>query len=411
MPNPVPPAEAPHDETGAGGRRVGMPGTVYVIGVVSMLNDIATEMVTPLIPILLATVLVSGPVVLGLVEGFANTVACFMQIWAGRFSDARGGRRKPLAVSGYLVSNAVRPLLGFAVVWWQVVVIRALDRVGKGLRNAPRDALIVDIAPRSMLARAFGIHRAFDNLGAMGGALLGALVITVYSSNLKDVLLISAIPGLLCVTLFAFGVKEKPKAPVVSKVSMSFRWHDVPPHARRYLLTVMMFTFARTAEVFIVLRAHELGATTVHALLLWAALNFVKIFANYAAGAWADKHGRMSLLVPGWALHSLAMLGFCFATSLGGLWAAALFFGFAMSVGEGVERAVIGDFADARARGTLFGWYYALVGIASIPAGLLLGWLWQSQGAAIAYLFAACAGIAATAWLRFRIVPSLPVTS
>ncbi len=386
-----------------------MPWTVYVIGMVSMLNDIATEMVTPLIPILLATVLVSGPVVLGLVEGLANAVACVMQIWAGRFSDARGGRRKPLAVSGYLVSNAVRPLLGFAVVWWQVVVIRAMDRVGKGLRNAPRDALIVDIAPKSMLARAFGIHRAFDNLGAMGGALLGALVITVYSDNLKDVLLISAIPGLLCVALFAFGVKEKAKPPVPVTLAVSFRWRDVPPHARGYLLTVMMFTFARTAEVFIVLRAHELGASTVHALLLWSALNFVKIFANYAAGAWADKHGRFSLLVPGWTLHSLAMLGFCFATNLGGLWAAALFFGFAMSVGEGVERAVIGDMADARSRGTLFGWYYALVGIASIPAGLLLGWLWQAHGATVAYAFAACAGLAVTAWLRFCVVPALPV--
>lgn len=384
-----------------------LPAGIYVIGLVSMLNDIATEMVTPLIPILLATLLASGPVVLGLVEGLANAVACLMQIWAGRFSDARGGRRKPFAVTGYLISNLMRPMLALATVWWHVVMIRALDRVGKGIRNAPRDALIVDLSPPTLRARAFGIHRAFDNLGAVGGALLGALVISYYSTDLNDVLLISAVPGLLCVALFAFGVREAKRASVTVPMRMRLSWSDVPKNARGYLITVMLFTFARTAELFIVLRAHELGASTVHALLLWAALNFVKIFANYAAGVWADRNGRFSLLVPGWLLHSIAMLGFCFVTSIASLWLAALFFGIAMAVSEGVERAVIGDFADPAARGTLFGWYYALVGIASMPAGLLLGWLWQSQGATTAYAFAGLAGVLATGLLHFRVTPAL----
>ncbi|MBL0125556.1 MAG: MFS transporter [Betaproteobacteria bacterium] len=388
-----------------------LPLSIYVIGMVSMLNDMATEMVTPLIPILLATVLSSGAVVLGLVEGLANAVACLIQIWAGRFSDASGGRRKPLAVSGYLISNVMRPLLGFATVWWHVVIIRALDRVGKGVRNAPRDALIVDLSPPKQRAKAFGIHRAFDNLGAVGGALLGALIIVFYSSNLKDVLLISAVPGLLCVALLAFGVREPLKKMASVPMQFTLRWHDVPQHARGYLLTVMLFTFARTAELFIILRAHELGASTVHALLLWAALNFVKIFANYAAGVWADRHGRFSLLVPGWLLHSVAMLAFCFVSSIPTLWMAALFFGVAMSVSEGVERAVIGDFADPKARGTLFGWYYALVGIASIPAGLLLGGLWQSFGASVAYAFAAVAGFVAAGLLHFKVAPALAKSS
>ena len=384
-----------------------LPRSVYVIGLVSFFNDIATEMVTPMIPILLATVLYSGPLILGLVEGLANAVACALQIFAGRFSDARGSRRKPLAVTGYLVSNAVRPLLGFATMWWHVVVIRALDRVGKGIRNAPRDALIVDLAPPAMRARAFGIHRAFDNLGAVGGALLGALIIATLTTDLSRVLLISAIPGLLCVALFAFGVREVSQPTPPRPFNFSLRWSEVPHHARGYLLTVMLFTFARTAELFIVLRAHELGASVVHALLLWAALNFVKIFGNYAAGAWSDRHGRFSMLIPGWLLHSLAMLGFCFVTDIAGLWVAALFFGLAMSMSEGVERAVIGDFADEKARGTLFGWYYALVGIASIPAGLMLGGLWQAFGATAAYAFAAGAGFIATAWLHFVVAPAL----
>ncbi len=388
-----------------------LPRSIYVIGMVSMLNDVATEMVTPLIPILLATVLASGPLVLGLVEGLAAAVACIVQIWAGRFSDARGGKRKPLAVTGYLVSNVMRPLLALASSWWHVVMIRALDRVGKGIRNAPRDALIVDLSPLSLRARAFGIHRAFDNLGAVGGALLGALIFATVSSNLGDVLMISAIPGLLCVALFAFGVREPDKKIAAVPMTFRLRWQDVPQHARGYLLTVALFTFARAAELFIVLRAHELGASTVHALLLWAALNFVKIFANYAAGVWADRKGRFSLLVPGWLLHSFAMLGFCFVTDLGSLWVAALFFGVAMSVSEGVERAVIGDFADPSARGTLFGWYYALVGLASIPAGLLLGWLWQAHGAAVAYALAGAVGFAAAGLLHFKVAPALATAS
>lgn len=388
-----------------------LPLSIYVIGMVSLLNDVATEMVTPLIPLLLATVLSSGPLVLGLVEGFANAIACIAQIWAGRFSDAMGGQRKPLAVSGYLISNVMRPLLALATSWWHVVLIRGLDRVGKGVRNAPRDALIVDLAPRLLRARAFGIHRAFDNLGAVAGALLGALIILAYSSSLKEVLLISAVPGLMCVALLAFGVREPQKTNSKTPMQFRLRWTEVPQQAREYLLAVMLFTFARTAELFIVLRAHELGATTVHTLLLWAALNMVKIFGNFAAGVWADRKGRFAMLVPGWLMHSIAMLGFCFVTSIATLWLAALFFGVAMSMSEGVERAVIGDFADPSARGTLFGWYYALVGIASIPAGLFLGWLWQSFGASTAYAFAGIAGLIATALLHFRVTPALARTS
>jgi len=262
-------------------------------------------------------------------------------------------------------------------------------------------------ALRARLAQAFGIHRAMDNLGAVGGALLGALVIAFYSSNLKDVLLVSAIPGLLCVALFAWGVREPRKAPVPVAVQVSWHWRAVPAEARGYLLTVMLFTFSRTAEVFIVLRAHELGASVVHALLLWAALNFVKIFANYAGGIWADRRGRFAMLVPGWALQSLAMAGFCLVDGLNGLWLAAIFFGFAMSVSEGVERAIIGEIATPGSRGTLFGWYYALVGAASIPAGMILGGLWQTLGSQVAYAFAALAGLLACAILQFHVAPRL----
>lgn len=399
------PAESLNSVSAPAGIR--LPASVYVIGAVSMLNDIATDMVTPLIPILLATTMGSGAVALGLVEGFANAVAAFLRLWAGRHSDAHGGERKPLAVGGYLLSNVVRPMLSLATTAWHVVVLRAVDRVGKGLRSAPRDALIVDLAPPSLRARAFGIHSAFDNFGAVCGALIGVAVVMLYTSDLKTIVWISAIPGLLAVALFAFGVREPAKPHVENAPPMRFHWREVKPAMRGYLLTVMLFTFARVAELFVILLAHQLGASTAHALLLWAAFNAVKIFANYGAGVLADRHGRMALVVPGWILHAIAMLSFCFVRDLPSLWAAALFFGFAMSISEGVERAVIGDHARAEERGTLFGWYHALVGVASIPAGLILGGLWQSLGASYAYAFAGACGIAAAALLHFQVAPAL----
>jgi MFS family permease len=380
-----------------------LPRSIYIIGLVSFFNDIATEMVTPLIPLLLAGMLGGGPVVLGLIEGLANAVASLLRLWAGRFSDVSGGKRKPLAVGGYFISNLMRPLLAVATSWWHVVLIRSFDRVGKGIRSAPRDALIVDLAPPSLVARAFGVHSAFDNLGAVAGALIGAAVIAAFAFDIKTIVLFSAVPGLLAVGLLAIGVAEPAKGSAEAPLRMRFHWADVPPNMRAYLLTVTLFTFARTAELFVVLRATELGANATHVLLLWAAFNFIKIFANVGSGILADKYGKLALLVPGWVLYILAMAGFCFVSDIASLWIATLFFGFAMSVGEGVERAVLGDNAKPDERGTLFGWYYALVGVASIPAGLLLGYLWQSQGARVAYAFAAVIGLIASAILHFNI--------
>ncbi len=384
-----------------------VPRGVYVIGLVSFCNDIATEMVTPLIPILLVGMTSGGAVVLGLVEGLANAVASLLRLWAGRFSDVSGGRRKPLAVTGYIISNLMRPMLALTATWWQVVLVRALDRVGKGLRSAPRDALIVDLTPPPLRARAFGIHSACDNLGAVGGALIGAWVVSAFAFGVRDIVLLSAVPGAIAVVLFILGVREPQNHAVENSLSMRLSWHDVPSVLREYLLVVMLFTFARTAELFVIFRASELGATSAQALVLWAAFNFIKIFANYGAGVLADRMGRSRLLVPGWLLYSVAMFAFCFVESLLALWLVTLFFGFAISVGEGVERAVLGDHAVAMERGTIYGWYYALVGVASIPAGIGFGWVWQSAGSKSAYLIAALFGLVATAILHFRVAPRL----
>lgn len=185
-----------------------LPGTVIVLGFVSFLNDLASDMVVPLIPILLATVLHAGPVALGMVEGVADAVAAFLKLWSGRYSDRLGGRRKKLTLFGYLLSNVARPLLGVAASWVSVLLLRSVDRVGKGLRSAPRDALVAEAAPPEIRGFAFGFHRALDNAGAVGGSLAAAAVLAWSSLSLPQVILWSAVPGLLGVLLVAVGVRE-----------------------------------------------------------------------------------------------------------------------------------------------------------------------------------------------------------
>ena len=383
-----------------------LPASIYLVGAVSLFNDVATDLVTPLIPFLLASLGAAG-MALGLVEGVSNAVSSLLRLWAGRFSDASGGLRKPLVLGGYVVSNFARPLLAVAGSAWQVAWIRAFDRVGKGIRSAPRDALIVDLAPASLRARAFGVQTAMDNFGAVLGALLGVLLVGVWMWELKTVILVSAIPGLLSVLVLAFFVPEPPKHQSAVAIAPRLCWRAISKRMRGFLGVTMLFTFARVAELFVVLRAHELGGSIAHGLLLWAAFNVVRVGVSYAAGILADRHGKLQLVVPGWAVFAVAMLLFSLVHDLPSLWAGALFLGAAMAVSEGAERSIIGDHAETHERGTLFGWYHMLVGVASIPAGLLFGWLWQSQGPAIACIYSGCVAITAAAVLHWRVAPAL----
>ncbi len=383
-----------------------LPASIYFVGAVSMFNDVATDLVTPLIPFLLASLGASG-MALGLVEGVSNAVSSLLRLWAGRFSDASGGKRKPLVLGGYVVSNLARPLLAIAASAWQVAWIRAFDRVGKGIRSAPRDALIVDLAPAHLRARAFGVQTAMDNFGAVLGALLGVLLVGVWLWDLKTVILVSTVPGILSILVLAFLVPEPPKHQTASAAAPRLRWRAISRRMRGFLMVTMVFTFARVAELFVVLRAHELGGSIAHGLLLWAAFNVVRVGVSYAAGILADRHGKLKLVVPGWAVFAVAMFLFSLVHDLPTLWAGALFLGAAMAISEGAERSIIGDHAETQERGTLFGWYHMLVGVASIPAGLLFGWLWQSQGPAIACVYSGCVAVAAAALLHWRVAPAM----
>src|SRR5688500_6021439 len=258
-----------------------LPRTVVVLGLVSSFNDLASDIVIPLIPILLATMLAAGPVALGLIEGVADAVASLIKLWSGRHSDIMRGRRKRLAVAGYTLSNIARPLLGLAGSWPVLLVLRSIDRVGKGLRSAPRDALVADATLPHMHGYAFGYHRAMDNGGAVAGSLAAAAVLAWSGLSLTEVILWSAVPGFAAVLLLGVGVQDEKTAVAhaaahVPVVLPPLRWSVLSRPMRRYLLVLMLFTFARASETFILLLGHQLGVGTVELLLLWSALNLCK---------------------------------------------------------------------------------------------------------------------------------------
>jgi len=383
-----------------------LPRTVVVLGLVSFFNDLASEMVTPLIPILLAAVLGAGPVVLGLVEGIAEAVSAFLKLWSGRYSDRLGGRRKWLTFSGYLLSNLVRPIMGLAVSWPQIALLRGVDRMGKGVRTAPRDALVADATRPEIRGLAYGFHRALDNGGAMGGSLIAAAVLAWTPLSLAQIILLSAIPGTLGVLLVAFGVRDSnvavaPRSTTPLPLLEPLRWAGLSVAMRRYLVALALFSFARASETFIVLRGHQMGLDVVTLLLLWSALSFAKALSSLRGGWWADRLGHERLVLFGWLSHALAFALLAWADSATMLWVAAITYGALTGAAEGAERALIGDLATATARGSAFGWYNMVLGLAAVPAGLMFGLVWQARGAATAFLLAASLALMAALLLHF----------
>ena len=366
-----------------------LPRTVIVLGLVSFLNDMASEMVTPFIPILIATVLGAGPVILGLVEGVADAAASFLKLWAGRYSDAAGGRRKRLTVFGYALSNFARPLLGLISSWGALLLLRSIDRVGKGIRSAPRDALLADATHRDMHGHAFGFQRALDNAGAMAGSLLAIAALTWLGLPISEVILWSAVPGVLVLLLLIFGVQEPPRQQVqqVSKRAPLI-WSALSHSTRRYLMVLVLFTFARASEGFILLRGNEMGMSMVQLLLLWATLNITKAATSIYGGRMADAFGLGKLTMLGWLGYGLSFLAFSQVSYMEALWVSVIVYGLVTGLSEGSERALISVYANEHERGTAFGWYYLAVGLSAIPAGVLFGTLWHYWGAGAAFLFA-----------------------
>lgn len=401
--------------TGRWRRYLGMPQNVVAVSLVSLLNDTSSEIIYPLLPAFLALSLGASPFAIGLIEGFAESVASLLKLVSGYLSDRFSTRKLPVFF-GYSLSAVMRPALAFVTSWPQVLVVRMSDRAGKGIRGAPRDALIAESVPPEKRGLAFGFNRAADNLGAVFGPIAGFFLLLYIAADTEfptileyqRVFLFASIPVIAGLLVIAFFVKEKavPAEQLAIPVSLSLKGLD--PNFRRYLFVIALFTLSNSTDAFLLLRASDAGISPVLLPLLWMTLHISKVVSSLIAGDLSDRIGRKTLIITGWLVYALVYAGFAFVDSAWQCWALFIVYGTYFGLTEGVEKAFVADMVPAAKRGTAYGFYNLAYGITVFPASLLFGLTWDLYGPAIA--FVTSAGISILAIIFFTSVkpPSVP---
>jgi MFS family permease len=372
---------------------------IILLGITSLLTDISSEMVYPILPIYLVTTLGAGPAILGLIEGIAESLASLLKVFSGYFSD-KIKSRKPFTILGYASSTIGKFILYISTGWMHVLAGRIIDRFGKGIRTAPRDALIAESSKEGKRGTAFGLHRAMDTLGASAGVLLAYFLITHYRGSFKNIFLFSLIPACLGV-FFLFFVKEK-KTPMKSSAKkLQFKWRALDKRLKFFLIFTFIFTLGNSSNQFLLLRAKNLGSPIPRLILLYLAYNLVYALVSYPASRLSDRIGRKKLLVLGYLFYGLVYLGFAINQSLNMLWFWFGIYGLYIGFTEGAEKALIVDIAPVNLRATTIGLHATLVGIGLLPASLLAGILWKFFGAGAPFYFGGFMGIISSLGLWF----------
>ena len=375
-------------------RRTRFPLTVIALGMTSFFTDVASEAVFPLLPGFLA-LLGAGPTFLGLLEGVADAVSAGLKYQSGKWADQGG--KKGFVLGGYALATAVRPLLALATVPWHVMAVRVTDRVGKGIRSAPRDALIAGAVPSTESGRAFGFHQAMDHAGAVVGP-LAATGLLLLGVEVRTVFALTLIPGLLAVASI-FVVKE-PEAAAPSADQRKLNDATPLPARLKSLFVILgFFALANSSDAFLLLRCGELGVTTALLPMAWLLLNVSKMFWASRGGGWSDRTARHRLILAGWAVYAVSYAGFALATQAWQAWVLMGFYGAFAGLTEPVEKALVKELAPRELHGRAFGVYHAVLGAMAIPSGLLTGLLWQQFGAAVALGVGAVAAAISAAWL------------
>lgn len=390
---------------------LGVQPNVFFLGLTSLLNDISSEMTFTLLPLFLANVLGVGTAIIGLVEGVADSTATLLRVASGWLSD-RLGKRKGLAVLGYSLSTVVKPLLYFANAWTMVLAVRFTDRVGKGIRTAPRDALVADSSDANERGKSFGLHRAMDTAGAMTGLALAAAIVyllqrgelTLERHTFQVLILAGIVPAVLGILFLILFVREKRKTrstadnpqSALKKKSTGF---DL--RFKIFLGILILFTLGNSSDAFLILRAQNLGLSVLHIILLLVLFNLVYSLTSTPAGILSDRWGRKALIGMGWALYGLVYLGFAMASAT---WQVVLLFaayGVFYGMTEGVTRALVADIVPEEKRGTAYGLFNGAVGITVLPASLIAGFLWQGISPAAPFYFGAIMALVALLSLMF----------
>jgi MFS family permease len=392
MSAPPPPAAPP---------RLRLGRNVLALAAVSFLTDVSSEMIYPLLPVFLAGTLGASASLVGLIEGAAETTASLLKLGSGWWSD-RLRRRKPLIVLGYALASAVRPLVALAQAASQVLAVRVVDRVGKGLRTSPRDALIADSVDPAVRGKAYGLHRAADNAGAVVGPLLAFAVLHFAAgASLRLVFALAAIPALLAVVVLVLGVREAPR-PARPAVAGGPARQPLGRAFWSYLAVVLLFTLGNSTDAFLLLRAGQLGVEPALLPILWAAFHVVKAACSTPAGALSDRLGRRPLIVAGWAVYALVYLGFARAGATWHAWALFLVYGAFYGLTEGTEKALVADLVTPDRRGTAFGFFNLAIGLGALPASVLFGLVWDRLGAPVAFGYGAALAALASALLLLQ---------
>jgi MFS family permease len=382
---PVVPASCQQPDSGRGLQ--GLPRNVWVVTATSFLTDISSEMVINLIPLFLAEVLGVRTNVIGLIEGVAETTASLVKVFSGWLSD-RLGQRKWLTVAGYSLSTAAKPFLYFATSWTWVLGVRFADRVGKGIRTAPRDALVADSIDENRRGLAFGLHRAGDTAGAAIGLLVALVVVWLLQgsdwalarSTFQTVVILSIIPAALAVGVLAVGARDVPVASDDRRRPPSLSLAGFDARFKGFLLIMLLFTLGNSSDAFLILRATERGLSVLGVLGMLVAFNLVYTLVSGPSGALSDRVGRRRIIVGGWLTYGIIYLGFALADDAWHVVVLYVLYGIYYGMTEGTARATVADLVRPDQRGTAYGVFNAAVGLAAFPASLIAGLLWQGIG-------------------------------
>lgn len=389
----------------------GLPRNVLALSFVSLLNDTSSEIIYPILPAFLALGLGASPFAIGLIEGFAESIASILKLFSGYLSDRFGTRKLPVFI-GYSLAAVTRPVLAFVTSWPQVLLVRMTDRAGKGIRGAPRDALIAESVSVKERGFAFGFNRAADHLGAVFGPIAGFVLLYIFAANSQSptfmeyqkVFLFASIPVVLGLVVIAALVREdKHEHPHTEPPSLSLRGFDAP--FKRLLVAIALFTLSNSTDAFLLLRATDSGISPVMLPLLWMVLHVSKVICSLVGGDLSDRIGRKTVIIAGWLVYALVYLGFAFVTSAWQCWVLFIIYGSYFGLSEGAEKALVADMVPAKKRGTAYGLYNLAFGITVFPASLFFGLIWTRYGAAPAFIASSIVSLLAVAILSTITTP------